>query len=238
MTIAATAIVILGGLGAAAGLTIAGHAGPPAAAGGPGILGGLLGQATASTSPAGPGPGPSPGPEASASVTIDSGATTGSGGGVDTGTGAGQGTSTPDPTATTPATQPPDQVPMAPGAAASTAGPQIAAFLWQYFDAINRHDYTAYSALLGPQMQGMSQGQFDSGYGSTTDSAAMLQAVSDDPSGDYVAEVTFTSNQDPSQSITGTSCTNWDISLYLTPGGGSFLIDKPPASYHASYTAC
>jgi hypothetical protein len=59
-----------------------------------------------------------------------------------------------------------------------------------------------------------------------------------DANGDYVAQVAFTSNQDATQSASGTDCTKWDISLYLIPNGGSFLIDQPPSSYHAAYTAC
>jgi hypothetical protein len=30
----------------------------------------------------------------------------------------------------------------------------------------------------------------------------------------------------------------WDISLYFIPGGGSFLIDEPPSSYHPIHAAC
>jgi hypothetical protein len=132
----------------------------------------------------------------------------------------------------------PDELAMAPAAASSSVGPRVAAFVWRYFDAINRHDYPAYAALLGPPMQGMTSAQFDAGYSSTADSGELLQNVSAAPGGDYVAEVTFTSHQDPGQSITGTRCTQWDISLYLLPDGASFLLDKTPASYHAAYTAC
>jgi hypothetical protein len=123
-------------------------------------------------------------------------------------------------------------------AAASPMGPQVAAFLWRYFDAINRHDYAAYTGLLGSREQAVTPAQFDSGFSSTTDSGETLQSVSIAPDGDYQAEVTFTSRQRPSQSQTGTRCTQWDISLFLTPGGTDFLIDPPPSGYRASYAAC
>jgi hypothetical protein len=144
-------------------------------------------------------------------------------------------TVTASPTATTP---PADAVPMTAVAAASPVGSQAAVFLWRYFDAINRRDYAAYTALLGPQEQGMTPAQFDAGYGSTVDSRETLRGVSTAANGDYVAAVTFTSRQLPSQSQTGTRCTQWDISLYLTPSGTDFLVDRPPASYHAAYAAC
>lgn len=122
---------------------------------------------------------------------------------------------------------------------ANPAAPRVAAFLGQYFDAINRHDYPAYVALESPkEAKGMTPAHFRNGYGSTTDSGETLQDISVDANGDYVARVTFTSTQDPAQSITRTACTKWDISLYLTPKGGSFLIDTPPASYHAAYAPC
>jgi hypothetical protein len=135
-------------------------------------------------------------------------------------------------------TVPTDTVPMTAVAAASPMGSQVAAFLWRYFDAINRHDYAAYTGLLGSREQAVTPAQFDSGFSSTTDSGETLQSVSIAPDGDYQAEVTFTSRQRPSQSQTGTRCTQWDISLFLTPGGTDFLIDPPPSGYRASYAAC
>ncbi len=135
-------------------------------------------------------------------------------------------------------TGPTDTVAMTAVAAASPMGPQVAAFLWRYFDAINRHDYAAYTGLLGSREQAVTPAQFDSGFSSTTDSGETLQSVSIAPDGDYQAEVTFTSRQRPSQSQTGTRCTQWDISLFLTPGGTDFLIDPPPSGYRASYAAC
>jgi hypothetical protein len=127
---------------------------------------------------------------------------------------------------------------IAPGVA-DPAAPQVAAFLVQYFGAINRHDYAAYIALESPQeAKGLTPAQFQDGYGSTADSGETLQDVSVDANGEYLARVTFTSKQDPAQSVTGTACTKWGISLYLIPNGGSFQIGTPPSSYHAAYAPC
>jgi hypothetical protein len=132
----------------------------------------------------------------------------------------------------------PSGVAVAAAAAASPQATGVAAFLGQYFDAINRHDYAAYTALEGPREQGMSRAQFDSGYDSTSDSAQTLLGIAVAGNGDLIAQVSFTSRQQPGQSITGTSCTDWTISLYLLPAGQGFLIDSPPSSYHAAYAAC
>jgi hypothetical protein len=118
------------------------------------------------------------------------------------------------------------------------AGP-VAAFLGEYFDAINGHDYQAYVALRSPQAASVSQSEFDAGYRSTTDVGETLQAISTAASGDLIADVTFTSDQNAADSASKSACTNWNISLYLGPDGdGGYLIDDPPAGYHARYASC
>ncbi|HZR48617.1 MAG TPA: hypothetical protein VFB06_03780 [Streptosporangiaceae bacterium] len=117
----------------------------------------------------------------------------------------------------------------------------VAAFLNQYFGAINSHDYQSYRALLSPPLQeGLTQAQFASGYRTTADSAETLTGISTAGDGDLAADVTFTSHQDPADSVDQTqSCTDWAITLFLSPdGNGSYLIDQQPSSYHASYQAC
>jgi hypothetical protein len=132
------------------------------------------------------------------------------------------------------------QVTMAVDVSQDTDASSVAAFLNQYFTAINNHDYQAYTSLLSPQAeQGLTQEQFDNGYGSTVDSAEILLGISTAANGDLVASVTFTSHQNPAESPDGDeSCTNWNISLFLEQDGGGYLIDEPPPSYHASYQAC
>jgi hypothetical protein len=116
----------------------------------------------------------------------------------------------------------------------------VATFLNQYFTAINNHDYQSYISLLSSQDgQGLTQERFDSGYGSTVDSAETLLGISTAANGDLVASVTFTSHQNPADSPDQQeSCTDWNISLFLEQDAGGYLVEEPPSSYHASYQAC
>jgi hypothetical protein len=135
------------------------------------------------------------------------------------------------------------QAPSAGGPVAVTAtasqqssAPQVATFLAAYFQAINTRDYNAYLALFEPGLRPTYQ-QFQNGYGSTSDSDATLSSIVATATG-VAAEVTFTSHQLPAGSPTGTSCTAWDITLYLQPQGRAYWIVPAPAGYHARYEAC
>jgi hypothetical protein len=125
-------------------------------------------------------------------------------------------------------------------AAQDAESTSVAEFLNRYFAAIGNHDYQAYDSLLSPQaQQGLTAAQFDSGYRSTADSAETLTGISTAANGDIQADVTFTSHQNPADSVDGTeSCTNWSVSLYLQQNGSGYLIDQPPSSYHAFHAAC
>jgi len=131
-------------------------------------------------------------------------------------------------------------VAIGPGASQDANAPAVAAFLDRYFTAINARDYQTYSLLLSPALrQGQTEQQFASGYRSTVDSAETLVSISTAANGDLVAAVTFTSHQNPADSPDQQqTCTDWSISLFLEQGGGGYLIDQPPPSYHASYRAC
>lgn len=113
-------------------------------------------------------------------------------------------------------------------------------FLGQYFAAINSHDYQSYISLLSPQaQQGFTAEQFDNGFQSTVDSNETLVSISTATNGSYISAVTFTSHQNPADSVNhAEACTDWSISLFLEQDGAVYLIDQPPASYHASHTAC
>jgi hypothetical protein len=124
-----------------------------------------------------------------------------------------------------------------PSAAGNPAAPQVQALLVSYFTAINDHDYAAYSSIHVAKAQ-MSYATFMSGYGSTTDSAEELTAISDVQPGELAATVAFTSHQDQGKSINGSTCTKWQIMLYLVPNGNSYLITSTPPSYHAIYMNC
>jgi hypothetical protein len=128
---------------------------------------------------------------------------------------------------------------VAAAAAQSPDAQSVAAFLDSYFTAINTHDYQAYSALLtSAQAQGLTQATFNRGYRGTADSAVSLVNISPAADGDTAATVTFTSHQNPDQANNEEACTDWRISLFLTPSGNSYLIDRPPAGYHAASAPC
>ena len=130
----------------------------------------------------------------------------------------------------------PGGVAIAPALSQQAGSPQVAAFLENYFQAINTRDYSRYSSLFESRLR-PTFGQFESGYRSTHDSRALLTGISPTPVG-VAAAVSFTSHQQPADSPTGTSCTSWDITLYLKPHGRTYLIVSPPAGYHAHYQAC
>lgn len=117
-----------------------------------------------------------------------------------------------------------------------TSAAQVATFLGTYFQAINNREYSSYSALFEPALRS-TLAQFESGYRSTHDSQELLAGISPTTDG-IAATVTFVSRQDPSDSPTGTSCTSWDITLYLKPHGGTYWIRHAPADYHAHYQSC
>jgi hypothetical protein len=141
-----------------------------------------------------------------------------------------------------PATQPPPPgtvtVAVSQAARANPAEPQVLAWVERYFTAINSHDYQSYVGLLDTQMAAkQTPAGFRAGFGSTADSAATLTAISDLGGGE-AASVSFTSHQAPSESIDGSSCDLWSITLYLSPSGSSYVENPPPSGYHSSHQAC
>ena len=121
--------------------------------------------------------------------------------------------------------------------AAQQAGEaQVLSFLQTYFTAINNHDYGQYASLV-TSAQRPTPGEFESGFGTTTDSNATLTAVTPYGSG-AAATVKFTSNQSPADSPDGASCDAWRITLYLQPHGAGYRIGPAPPGYHAHYRAC
>lgn len=130
----------------------------------------------------------------------------------------------------------PGAVAIAPGLNQQASSPQVAAFLENYFQAVNTRDYSRYSSLFESRLRPTFK-QFESGYRSTHDSRAVLTGISPTPVG-VAAAVSFTSHQQPADSPTGTSCTSWDVTLYLKPHGSTYRIVSPPTGYHAHYQAC
>ncbi len=128
---------------------------------------------------------------------------------------------------------------VAPGVASEAAEPGVEAYLNRYFSAINSRNYGAYQSLLdAQQQQGNSRSKFDSGFATTKDSNEVLTGIQDTGGGTLTANVSFTSHQSPGDSVDGSACNNWQISLFLVPHGTSYVLTAAPAGYHAGYTDC
>jgi hypothetical protein len=130
-------------------------------------------------------------------------------------------------------------VSVAPGVTQDLEASRVEAFLNRYFTAINGHNYREYLALLDQtKRQDESAHDFDTGYDSTTDSHAMLNAITSTGPGSVGAAVSFTSHQLPADSPSDTACTDWNITLYLTRQGSRYVLGPTPPSYHAAYQPC
>jgi hypothetical protein len=124
-------------------------------------------------------------------------------------------------------------VAVGPGVAGS-AVPQVEAVLSHRFQAINAHDYDEYAATLtSGALAKQPQSTFDSGYATTTDSGMTLTALTSAGS-ELAATVTFTSEQDPADSVDHSRCNTWTMTLYLAPSGSGYLVDNSPASAPAA----
>ena len=148
-------------------------------------------------------------------------------------------TSTPTPTPVTTPTSSGSLVTVAPGVAQEPDASQVESYVINYFTAINNHSYQQYQALLDRKMRrDESPQEFSSGFHSTTDSHAVLSAISGISPGQVDAAVTFTSHQLPADSPSKTACTDWSITLYLRKQGGRYVLGPAPPGYHAVFQAC
>ncbi len=130
-------------------------------------------------------------------------------------------------------------VPLGPGVASDAKTAAVDAFVTKYFAAINHHDYYQYLSLLSPaNRQNETMQKFDSGFSSTTDSQEMITSIVNYGSGVTGAALSFVSHQLPSQSATNSSCTEWDITLFLKRSGGRYYIGPSQPGYQAQYSAC
>jgi hypothetical protein len=149
------------------------------------------------------------------------------------------------PPATTPATTPTPSssgpastVTLSQAAKASPTATAVQSLFNRYFNAINTRNYSEYTGTLNPTMQAHStQSQFDSGYKSTTDSREVINSITDNGGGSMTANVSFSSTQDPSDSVDKSSCNNWTLNLPLVPKGSGYVLSPPPSGY-ATYTDC
>jgi hypothetical protein len=131
-------------------------------------------------------------------------------------------------------------VSLAPGIASNPAAPAVETTLTHYFQGINTLNYAEYSSALDPQEQSkQTEAQFKAGFASTADSGMTLTSlVSAD--GGLQATVTFTSHQNPSDSVDNSSCNNWTLILYLVPAasGSGYLKGIAPPGYQPVHTDC
>lgn len=144
-------------------------------------------------------------------------------------------TPTPSPTPTSSG----NLVIVAPGVAQEPDSSQVESYVISYFTAINNHSYQQYRVLLDRKMRrDESVQEFYNGFHSTSDSNAVLSAISDISPGRVGAALTFTSHQLPADSPSKTACTDWSITLYLRKQGGRYVLGPAPPGYHAVYQAC
>lgn len=139
-----------------------------------------------------------------------------------------------------PAVQPGNgTVAAAPSVAGVPAARTVVSLLTRFFRTINAHDYPAYRRLLDPKIRPqMTPATFGSGYRSTVDSGATLTRLAAMADGRAAADVMFTSHQAPADSADRSSCTNWNLTLFLDRASGGYLIGASPAGYRPSHQPC
>jgi hypothetical protein len=152
-------------------------------------------------------------------------------------------TSRPGPTATA-SVQPPSPTPsvtepasgggevaLGPDAASDPQASAVQAFVTDYFNAINDHNYPEYEAILTPAAaSALSQEKFQSGFGSTHDFNATINSISS-ISGGLTADLSFTSYQRVSQSANHSTCTRWEsVTLFLEDYNGQYRLGQSHVS--------
>jgi hypothetical protein len=180
-----------------------------------------------------PNAGPSPTLTATSAPTSTSAPQTSTASPTDTGT-----TPAPPTTTVSTPTQSTGTVALTQAAASHPASAQVVDLFNRYFDGINTRNYSEYAGTLDAGYQGQnSQASFDSGYATTTDSDETLTAISGS-GGSLTAVITFTSHQDPADSVDKqSSCNHWQLTLPLVAQGSGYVITTPAPGY-ASYTDC
>jgi len=130
-------------------------------------------------------------------------------------------------------------VALAPAIPRDSQTSQVEAFVNAYFTAINAHSFQQFRVLLNPTLrEHETAASFHAGYRTTSDSGATITSIAVVAPGLVGASITFVSHQQPSDSATGTACTDWNITLYLQDYSGRYLLGSPPGSYHPIYQAC
>lgn len=123
-------------------------------------------------------------------------------------------------------------------AASDPLTPTAVRLLTRYFTGINGGNFRRYRSVFAPDYRDAFTSAGFAGYASTHDSAARITGMSPTTDGGAEVRLTFISTQDPSAGPNGETCTVWKLRFYLEPVAGGYLFGRPPASYHATYSAC
>lgn len=144
---------------------------------------------------------------------------------------------TPEPAPTPEPTLGNDLVSVGPDAEQDPAAAAVLEVLTAYYRAINDHDYATYQAQQTRAAQAQTtRSEFAKGFRSTVNSEVVIQTLTPTDDGRLLARVTFTSNQAAADGPKGQTCTKWAVGKFLK--GQTFLIDKAPKSYKATYESC
>jgi hypothetical protein len=108
-------------------------------------------------------------------------------------------------------------------AAASPKAAQVRELFTQYFDSINTLNYAEYKST---QASGTPQTHlsFEQDFESTKDSNEVINSITDKRDGTLTVRVSFTSTQDPSDSIDGRPCNDWTLNLPLVRQGSGYVM--------------
>jgi hypothetical protein len=130
-------------------------------------------------------------------------------------------------------TAPSGTVSLSATASSSPEAVQVQQLFAQYFDSINTRNYAEYVSTQAPGSS-QSEPKFQQGFESTTDSAEVINSITDNGDGTLTADVSFTSQQNAADSWDHSStCNNWTLDLTLEPSDNGYLIG-PPTSHNVT----
>ena len=115
----------------------------------------------------------------------------------------------------------------------------VAALLTRRYLDVNERNFDDYWTQYTPTyLAKFDRSQTEAGYRSTEISDVQLTDLSTGADGRIAIKVTFNSTQDAADAANGQNCTKWMVGFFLQQAGTAYLLDTPPASYHAEHIAC
>ena len=115
-------------------------------------------------------------------------------------------------------------VQLSPAVRSAPRADEVQQLLQAYFDAINNHDYTAWSQVVtAAQTKHQNSDRWLQAYASTVDSSIWVQSLSGSP---LRVALHFTSEQDPDLAPPDlrVDCINWALSYQLDEQGGQLVV--------------